>query len=240
MNTAFSTRMRPVRDLAADKPHGERLRYMAGCRCVPCRAANSRYETERAAARRRGEWNGLVDAAPVREHLNELSRRGIGRDTVSDVTGLAPSSLDLYRTGKRLKIRAMNAKKILAISPDDVLTDAQLVPAKPTWKQIQWLMSVGFTKTEIARRLGYKTHALQIKSRGLITARNAAKVERLYNKMRPAARSGSLKALDAVVMDKYVDLCTRCPLPDCIETSPECLIQIERRTVGPQAASLPA
>lgn len=27
----------------------------------------------------------------------------------------------------------------------------------------------------------------------------------------------------------YEELCTRCPLPDCNELSPDCLIQIERR-----------
>lgn len=39
------------------------------------------------------------------------------------------------------------------------------------------------TKTEIARRLGYKTHALQL-NRHRITARNAMKIERLYRQVR--------------------------------------------------------
>lgn len=44
--------------LAASKPHGVRLRYMAGCRCLKCRMANSNYETMRARARKAGDWNG--------------------------------------------------------------------------------------------------------------------------------------------------------------------------------------
>lgn len=59
--------------LAKDKPHGTRLRYMAGCKCMLCRAANSRYETERAAARKNGDWNGLVSAIHARRHILKLS-----------------------------------------------------------------------------------------------------------------------------------------------------------------------
>lgn len=184
MNTApFKNGLRPVAELGAAKPHGERLRYMAGCRCTPCRAANSRYESERAAARRRGEWNGIVDAGPVRDHLRTLSHHGIGRDTVADITGVAPSTIDLIRQGTRTGIRAMNAKAILAIDPAQPLNDAQLIPARETWRKIRWLINEGFTKGEIALRLGYKTRALQLNKR-LITARNAHKAERLYNIIR--------------------------------------------------------
>ena len=31
--------------------------------------------------------------------------------------------------------------------------------------------------------------------------------------------------------ETHVDLCTQCPLPDCNDTSPQCLIQIEKRKV---------
>ena len=179
----FSKSLRSAGELAESRPHGDRLKYMSGCRCMQCRAANSRYETERAAARRRGEWNGFVDAADVRHHLQMLSKRGIGRDTVSELSGICVSTVDVLRTGKRKNIRAMNAKRILSISVDAVVNDAQLVDAGPTMTRIRWMLNEGFTKTEIARRLGYKTHALQIR-RGRITARNAMKVEKLYNMLR--------------------------------------------------------
>jgi len=179
----FDNGLRPVEVLGTNKPHGNRLKYMAGCRCLPCKAANSRYETERAAARRRGEWNGLIDAGPVRKHLTDLSQRGIGRDTIADLTGLAVTTIDLLRTGKRQQIRAMNAKRILAIDPRSVVTDAQLISAEPTWKIIHWMLNEGFTRGEIAKRLGYQTRALQL-NKHRITARNAQKVEQLYNRLR--------------------------------------------------------
>lgn len=183
ITATFKNGLRPVADLAADKPHGHRVRYMAGCRCIPCRAANSRYETERAAARRRGEWNGIIDASEVRDHLLLLSEKGIGRDTVADITGVASSTIDLIRQGKRTGIRAMNARAILDIDPDEALNDAQLISARPTWRKIRWLLNEGFTKGELALRLGYKTPALQLNKRR-ITTRNAQKVEQLYNIIR--------------------------------------------------------
>lgn len=175
--------LKPARELAATRDHGDRLKYMSGCRCVPCRAANSRYETERAAARKRGEWNGLIDAAEVREHLQTLSGNGIGRDTVADITGLCVSTISLYFNGKRQKIRALNAAKILAISPDEILNDAQLISAKPTWEKIRWMLRAGFTKAELARRLGYKNPALQINKKR-ITTRTALRIERFYKTIR--------------------------------------------------------
>lgn len=174
--------LRPISELAADKPHGTRLKYMAGCKCLPCRSANSRYECERAAARRRGEYNGIVSADKAREHLRTLAAKGIGRRTVADIAGMSASAVQLISTGQRKGIRAMNEQKILAIDPTLALNGAQLIPAKRTWKRIKWLLSQGFTKREIARRLGYKMPALQF-NKQVVTARNAMRIEKLYNAM---------------------------------------------------------
>jgi hypothetical protein len=52
--------LRDIAVLAEKKSHGTRIKYMAGCRCLICRAANSNYECARAKARKNGQWNGLV------------------------------------------------------------------------------------------------------------------------------------------------------------------------------------
>ena len=174
--------LKSVQELGEKRPHGDRLRYMGGCKCVPCRAANSRYETERAAARRRGEWNGIVSAAGAQRHLLRLADRGIGRRTVSDITGISHSTLQKIKTGERKHLRAMNEKKILAVSTD-LQNDATLIPAKETNRHIRWLLDEGFTRKSIARRLGYKSPALQF-NRKRITARNARKIERLVSVLR--------------------------------------------------------
>jgi hypothetical protein len=67
----------PAAVLAVGKPHGTRIKYLGGCRCLLCRAANSRYECDRARLRRLGLANGIVDAAPARAHLFKLSNVGI-------------------------------------------------------------------------------------------------------------------------------------------------------------------
>ena len=185
INSTFRNGLKSAAELAANRPHGDRIRYRAGCKCVPCRAANSNYETTRAAARRRGESNGLVDANEVRKHLKKLSRRGIGRDTVAEITGISSTTIDLYRRGQRTQLRAMRAKAILSISLDTVANDAMLVPAAKTWEKIRWMLREGFTKSEIARRLGSKATvpALQL-NKSQITAKNAMRVEKLYNILR--------------------------------------------------------
>ena len=63
-----------IRVRFAEQPHGTRHRYLGGCRCVPCRAANSRYACERAAAQRAGDGRGFVPATLVLGHIQNLAR----------------------------------------------------------------------------------------------------------------------------------------------------------------------
>lgn len=52
--------LKPIAQLAANRDHGDRVRYLAGCRCTDCRRANSAYESARQKARAAGDWNGFV------------------------------------------------------------------------------------------------------------------------------------------------------------------------------------
>jgi hypothetical protein len=155
-----------------------RAKYMAGCRCLPCRAANSRYECERAVARKAGDWNGLVPAVVARAHLVKLSRRGVGRRAVAAASDVSHTILQDIRSGKKTQIRQRTERRILAVTAD-ALSDRALVPAGRTHALIANLLDEGFTKKEIARRLGYLSPALQL-NRTTITAKNAARVERFY------------------------------------------------------------
>lgn len=49
----------------ADRPHGTRMRYIAGCRCVACRAAHSRVVCHYDRLARTGRGNPLVPAGPM-------------------------------------------------------------------------------------------------------------------------------------------------------------------------------
>ena len=173
--------LRPDADLAANKPHGTRIRYMGGCKCVPCRAANSRYESGRLEARRNGDWNGLVDAGRARRHLRRLSRAGIGRLSVAEACDVGKTSIAEIKNGIKKRIRARTERRILAVDKG-AISGGQIVPAVGTWKRISRLLEEGFSKAELARRLGYRRPALQLHPER-ITARNRMKVQRLYNRI---------------------------------------------------------
>lgn len=173
--------MKSKEELGARFDHGTRNRYMGGCKCVPCRAANSRYESSRLVARANGEWNGYVDAAPTRKHLRMLTRHGIGRDTVWDISGVSCTVQTKIRNGKRKQVRASTERRILAVTKD-ATNEMKLVPAAPTWQRINDLLREGFTKGSLALRLGYKRPAIQI-NRRMVRASTHKNIEQFYNRM---------------------------------------------------------
>lgn len=173
--------MTPLQVLAAKHAHGTRVRYVTGCKCMLCRAANSRYETERAKARANGDWNGIIPAVRARRHLKMLAKHGIGRRLVQDISGVANSALQEIKNGSKRNIRARTERRILAVTID-ARASRTLVKAGPVWAQINRLLREGFTQTELARRLGSraKVPALQLNGR-VVTAQNAMRVERLHS-----------------------------------------------------------
>lgn len=168
-------------DRLAARPHGTRLRYISGCRCVPCRAANSRYESERLAARKRGEWNGIVCADRARAHLLALSRAGVGRRAVAAASGVALTIIHEVRAGRRPQIRAMTERRLLAVD-GQALSDGAKVPAGPTWRRVRQLLAEGYTKAFLARELGAQRPALQL-GRRRVLAVTAVRVERLHRRL---------------------------------------------------------
>lgn len=167
-------------ELAAKYPHGVRLRYMAGCRCRPCRMANTNYETQRAKARKAGDWNGLVDAKAAQQHIVKLGNAGVGRRMVAAASGVSDSSIMAIKNGTKPQIRARTSRKILAVN-ESCRGDATLISAKRLWRRINKLLYEGYTKTALAKMLGY-SRALQF-DRKLVTVSNDARVEALYQRL---------------------------------------------------------
>lgn len=170
----------PPPEAFADRPHGTRVRYISGCRCAECRRANTQYELARAKARRRGEWNGLVNAAKARRRLFALSAAGVGRRSIAQFSGVSETTLVQIKSGRKTRIRAQTSRRILQCGPGAV-ADGGLVNATETHRRLAWLLSEGFTRTEIARRLGSKARrpSLQICA-DKVTRLTADRVERLY------------------------------------------------------------
>jgi len=181
--TQRSARIAALIESCAIKPHGWRARYMAGCRCLPCRAAHARYNTECERRVKGGITNKIVPANRAREHLLQLSKLGVGRRAVRAATDVAESILHQIAKGRRLQIREETERRILAVD-ESARADHSLVDAAPTWKLLDELLARGYSRTQIARWLGSKskTPALQL-SRGKILARQAVRVQRLYRKV---------------------------------------------------------
>lgn len=173
--------MRSAAELGATKPHGVRIRYMAGCRCQACRKANSSYESERQKARRAGDWNGIVSAAEARAHMLKLRREGVGRRAVQACTDISDTVLQEIASGKKAQIRARTARLIMRVTKKQA-ADHALISARRSHRLIGLLLEEMYTEEFIAGRLGYKTGRLQFNAEK-ITVVNAARIERLYREL---------------------------------------------------------
>jgi hypothetical protein len=107
----------PPAELAAKNGHGRRVTYVSGCRCEECRAANADYERERAGARASGDWNGLVPAAETRHAIVAWLRDGGSQRELAEAADVARSLISLIAAGKRRRIRARTARRILEACP---------------------------------------------------------------------------------------------------------------------------
>ena len=149
--------MRPQTKCAAASPsvaqnHFTRACYTSGCRCFPCRAANSRYECERRLAKKQ-TGAAAVPADKARNHILRLSRKSVGLRAISATTDIGFVTLQHIRSGQRAHIHRTTEEKILAVDRKAV-SDHALVPAARTSRQINDLVEEGFTKGDIAKRIG--------------------------------------------------------------------------------------
>lgn len=167
------------------RPHGTRAKYVVEkCRCEPCTTANRTYAREQQRRQRRVAYGiedpdpNWVDPTEAREHLLWLRSQGLGTRTLMKVTGLGRSALQEISQGIPRRIAKKTADRILAASTVAKPRSA-LVDAGPTWKLLDDLIYLGFTRTRIAQELGAKTRALQLR-RDQITHKNALKVKEIY------------------------------------------------------------
>ncbi len=171
-------RFEKIRTACAQLQHGVRGRYVAGCRCMLCRAANSRYSCQAQRKHDAGETGHIASAEAARKHLLKLSHQGVGYKAVAKACDVAASVMLEVRNGRRRRIRQTTERRILAVDREAV-ADGALVSAGPTWRLLDELILGGYSKAQLARWLGYATPALQI-NRRQITAATASRVERMY------------------------------------------------------------
>ena len=166
--------------------HGTRSRYVGGCWCQPCTEANRLYARELDRHRRRVSYGieqprpeRVIDATEARDHLRWLSSVGVGRRTVAERTGLAFTTVREITTGETRCCAPETAEKILAVGKFS-RSGGVRVDAADTWRKIDEILALGWTKVAIARRI-IGPDALQLQlGRHEVRASTAAKVADLY------------------------------------------------------------
>lgn len=162
-------------------PHGTAQRYWAGCRCSPCRAAKAKYQKQY-----RNNPRTLIDSRETKEHIQKLGQMGIGRRTLSALSGVHIHTLcDLiYRNHGQ--ILACTAHKILAVDP--ALMEARRYPPRTPIdsrryaKMLEEMKAYGLSVLALSEAL--KRHPQDIRRlRPMILAKTAVRIEDLHWKL---------------------------------------------------------
>jgi hypothetical protein len=127
-------------------------------------------------------FDGRVDPKRAREHLRALSRVGVGYKAVAEACDVSHTTLNEIISGEKTTIRASTERKILRVDAG-ARADHALVAGARTNRLIAAMVRRGFTRTHLARLLGYAGPALQIGSRKHAAAITEARVVRLYAKV---------------------------------------------------------
>ena len=149
-----------------DHKHNSTCYVHHKCRCDRCRERNAAAERRRTKLKAYGRWDsGLVDAQPVREHVQLLQSFGIGYMRVARLAGVQPRAVaDLIygrqesgpRKGEmRKRISRDKAEAILAVQPAlGNVADRAQVPAYPYARMCRALVAWGWSQSKIAAELG--------------------------------------------------------------------------------------
>lgn len=155
-------------------PFGSYLRKDSRSVCARCRA-----ETVA---------DYLVDVGRAKRRLRWLSKHGVGYKAAADAASVSRTIVAKILNGRKKQIRLSTERRLLQVD-EAARADASLVDARQTWELLEELLEDGgFTKTELARRLGYRGDppALQV-GREKILARTALKIERFYRQINAEA-----------------------------------------------------
>lgn len=136
------------------------------CRCRDCSTARSERDRQRRKLKAYGRFDaGLVDAAPVREHLLFLSEQGMGYKRVARVAGVSTTVVRTIIWGRQdpgprkgelsKRVRRETAAAILGVQPDvATLAGGALIDARGVRRRLQALVARGWSQSKLADRLG--------------------------------------------------------------------------------------
>lgn len=156
--------MAPASVLGLRHPHGTKMRYLAGCRCLSCRRGNRDYERKLQRDRKLYGPNDLVSPERVLAHLRYLKTFGMGHKTVARHARVSKTSLAEIIWYGRKHIRRRSEARILAIQPTlETLPRNTNIPAAETVAKVHQLLKWGYTRRLISRdALGNASMAFQM------------------------------------------------------------------------------
>ncbi len=180
----------------AQHRHGTATAYKRDrCRCLPCTAAQLREDRSRRLANHLGQPR-RIDGERVREHILALRDRGIGYRTVAKLAGVSASTIERIMTPPPSRRRANGstvvtrvvAKRILsvALTPEllAAVPDGASVDATGTRRRLHALHAIGWSRRELARRLGVQHNSLRhMELTGRTSAGLARSVQALYDEL---------------------------------------------------------
>lgn len=171
------------------------------CRCEECRAARAAAERRRHRLIAYGRYdNGLVDAAPAREHLLQLRAFGMGYATIAKAAGVGTTvtrtllyGREDYQNGVqgprhgevKKRISRANAEAILAVKPDiENMAGGALIPARGVHRRLQALVARGWSQSKLAERIGiHPTNFTALMQRGLVKVSTHREVAALFEEL---------------------------------------------------------
>ena len=171
--------------------HGSISRYKYHrCRCLTCCDGWRDYSANIRRQQAYGRWEPLIDAAPVRVHVEHLQASGLGIFRIAELAGVAQSTVSrlLYGKGDRLpqtQMQRAKAERILAVQADtSSLASGAFVDATGTRRRIQALVAVGFTHKAIAPHIGVHAHYVgDLAANRVVTSRHARAVTAAYDRL---------------------------------------------------------
>jgi hypothetical protein len=143
--------------------------------------AHARYENLEGQKALRSGGDCLVPADAVIAHLQKLSAAGVGYKSVAIASDVPAVLLYRIKAGKRTELRQSQQARILAVDQHARAAGA-LVPAGPTRSLIQHLVAMGYSRSQLARWMGYKQPALDYRGKS-VSVKTAARIEILYRKI---------------------------------------------------------
>jgi hypothetical protein len=166
--------------------HGTRVAYVSDrCGCTLCRAANRGTDQRRTAAIALGRWEPFVDSRPVRDHLLQMRKEGLGIDRIAQLAAVPRSTIQriLSPDAKQPKrIRSDTAKRLMALGcAAEQASPRSHVDSQSTRLRVETLVHAGHSLADLARAVGRTTASLRRSlERQAVTAHTAAEVTAAY------------------------------------------------------------